>query len=302
MAAYLMLLDDGAQLQNYSCIDKAGSGRLASSLQVRRDLAANLLPVARKAGVRIALFITCYNDTLFPETGIAVVRVLEKLGHTVEFPRAQTCCGQMHYNTGYQAEALPLVRRFVQVFRDSEVVCVPSSSCVAMIREHYLKIAAASGDNRLQADVAALLPRIDEFTELLVRRLGTEDVGAVFPHRVAYHPSCHSLRSLRLGDIPLRLLARVRGLELAPLANADQCCGFGGTFAIKNAGVSGAMLQDKLQCIDQAQAEVCTACDNSCLMHIQGGMHRRGSPMRTEHIARILASEEASPTAGKAIG
>lgn len=244
--------------------------------------------------MRISLFITCYNDTLFPETGIAVVRVLERLGHTVEFPRAQTCCGQMHYNTGYQAETLPLVRRFVDVFRESEVVCVPSSSCVAMMREHYGKIALASGDKALQAEVDALLPRIYEFTELLVHRLGVEDVGASCPHRVAYHPSCHSLRSLHLGDVPLRLLAKVKGLELVPLASADQCCGFGGTFAIKNAGVSGAMLEDKLQCLYQTQAEICTACDNSCLMHIQGGMHRQQAKMRTEHIAQILARDAGS--------
>lgn len=248
--------------------------------------------------MRIALFITCYNDTLFPETGIAVVRVLERLGHTVEFPQAQTCCGQMHYNTGYQAEALPLVRRFVQVFRDSEIICVPSSSCVAMIREHYEKIAAASGDTNLQAEVAALLPRVYEFTELLVHRLGVEDVGAVYPHRVTYHASCHSLRSLHLGHLPMRLLTQVRGMEMAPLEQVEQCCGFGGTFAIKNAAVSGAMLEEKLQCLKKTQAEICTACDTSCLMQIRGGIHRQGMAMRTEHIAQILASDgTASKTA-----
>ena len=241
--------------------------------------------------MRIALFITCYNDTLFPETGIAVVRVLERLGHTVEFPPAQTCCGQMHYNTGYQSEALPLVRRFVQVFRDSEVVCVPSSSCVAMIREHYEKIAAAAGDKTLQTELATLLPRIYEFTELLVHRLGVTDVGAVYPHRVTYHASCHSLRSLHLGDLPMRLLAQVRGIEMVPLERVEQCCGFGGTFAIKNADVSGAMLEEKLECLKKTQAEICTACDNSCLMHLQGAMHRQRMAMRTEHLAQILASD-----------
>ena len=241
--------------------------------------------------MRIALFIACYNDALFPETGIAVVRILERLGHTVQFPRAQTCCGQMHYNTGYQAEALPLVRRFVQVFRDCEVVCVPSSSCVAMIREHYEKIAIASGDNALQSEVSALLPRICEFTELLMHRLGVEDVGAVFPHRVTYHASCHSLRSLHLGDVPMRLLSKVRDIELVPLEAVEQCCGFGGTFAVKNPDVSGAMLEEKLQCLKKTQAEICTACDNSCLMHIQGALHRQRAPMQTQHIAQILASD-----------
>lgn len=241
--------------------------------------------------MRIALFITCYNDTLFPETGIAVVRVLERLGHTVEFPQTQTCCGQMHYNTGYQAETLPLVRRFVEVFRNCEVVCVPSSSCVAMMREHYEKIATASGDKNLQSEVAALLPRVYEFSELLVHRLGVEDVGAVYPHRVTYHASCHSLRSLHLGDIPTRLLQNVRGIELIPLEAVERCCGFGGTFAIKNADVSGAMLEEKLQCLKKTQAEICTACDNSCLMHIGGALHRQRIAMRTRHVAQILASD-----------
>ena len=244
--------------------------------------------------MRIALFITCYNDTLFPETGVAVVRVLERLGHTIEFPQAQTCCGQMHYNTGYQAETLPLVRRFVEIFRDSEVICVPSSSCVAMMREHYEKIAVASGDKLLQAEVAALLPRVYEFTELLVHRLGVEDVGAVYPYRVTYHASCHSLRSLHLGDIPMRLLQKVREIELVPLEAVEQCCGFGGTFAIKNADVSGAMLEEKLHCLKKTQAEICTACDNSCLMHIAGALHRQRLGMRTQHIAQILASNDAS--------
>ena len=241
--------------------------------------------------MRIALFITCYNDTLFPETGMAVVRVLERLGHTVVFPEAQTCCGQMHYNTGYQAEALPLVRRFVEIFRDHEAICVPSSSCVAMMREHYEKIALAARDRKLQSEVAALLPRVYEFTELLVRRLGIEDVGATYPHRVTYHASCHSLRSLHVGDVPLRLLQNVRGIELVPLEGLEQCCGFGGTFAIKNADVSGAMLEEKLQCIQKTQAEICTACDNSCLMHLQGAMHRQRTQVNTVHIAQILASD-----------
>lgn len=242
--------------------------------------------------MRIALFITCYNDTLFPQTGIAVVRVLERLGHAVEFPTAQTCCGQMHYNTGYQAEALPMVRRFVETFRDYEVICVPSSSCVAMVREHYEKIAVAAGDAALQREVAALLPRVYELTELLVHRLGVEDVGAVYPHRVTYHASCHSLRSLHVGDIPLRLLRKVRGIELVPLDRVEQCCGFGGTFAVKNADVSSAMLEEKLDCLKKTQAEICTACDNSCLMHLAGALHRQRLPMRACHIAEILAGEE----------
>jgi L-lactate dehydrogenase complex protein LldE len=242
--------------------------------------------------VRIALFITCYNDTLFPATGQAVVRVLERLGHTIEFPVDQTCCGQMHFNTGYRREAYPLAKRFVEIFAEAEAVCIPSSSCVAMIREYYPALARENNDDAMAAAVDALLPRIYEFSELLVDRLGITDVGAYFPHRVTYHASCHGLRSLHLGDKPLQLLRAVRGLELVPLEAVEQCCGFGGTFAVKNADVSAAMLTDKTRAILNTRAEVCTACDNSCLMHIQGMLHRQFAGVRTMHIAEILAGIE----------
>ena len=239
--------------------------------------------------MRISLFIACYNDTLFPETGIAVTRVLERLGHTVEFPIEQTCCGQMHYNTGYHREAVPLVRRFVRMFADAEVVCVPSASCVAMMREHYEMMAEAEKDAGFLAEVRALLPRVFEFSELLANRLGVSDVGAEFAERVTYHPSCHSLRMLHVGDAPRTLLRAVRGLELIELPNQEQCCGFGGTFAVKNADVSAAMLAEKDACVLQTKAIVVTALDNSCLMQIYGGLHRSGSAVRTMHLAEILA-------------
>ncbi len=242
--------------------------------------------------MRISLFITCYNDTLFPATGQATVRLLERLGHTVDFQPEQTCCGQMHYNTGYQREALPLMRRFVEIYREAELICVPSSSCVAMIRDHYPKMADELQDPTLARDVDELLPRVFELTELLVQRLGVEDVGAYFPHRVTYHASCHSLRSLHLGDTPLRLLQHVRGIDLVDLPNADRCCGFGGTFAVKMGDVSAAMLSEKMQDIASTQAEVVTAVDNSCLMHIFGGLHRQNTGIRTAHIAEILAATE----------
>jgi L-lactate dehydrogenase complex protein LldE len=197
----------------------------------------------------------------------------------------------MHYNTGYHREAVPLVRRFVEIFRDAEAICVPSASCVAMMREHYERIAASEPDPAFLADVRSLLPRVFEFSELLALRLGLEDVGATFPHTVTYHPSCHSLRMLHISEAPLRLLRAVRGLELLALPNADQCCGFGGTFAVKNADVSLAMLSEKNACVLQTHAEVVTALDNSCLMQIYGGLHRSGSPVRTLHLAEILAAE-----------
>ncbi|MHB1023897.1 MAG: (Fe-S)-binding protein [Acidobacteriaceae bacterium] len=243
--------------------------------------------------MRISLFITCYNDTLFPQTGIAVTQVLERLGHTVEFPVAQTCCGQMHYNTGYHTEALPLVQRFVDIFEDAEAVCVPSASCVAMMREHYELMAESMGDTQLLARVRALLPRVFEFSELLIHHLKVEDVGAYYPHSVTYHPSCHSLRMLHVGDAPLRLLKQVRGLKYVELQNAQQCCGFGGTFSIKNAEVSAAMLADKSREVLNTQAEVCAALDNSCLMQIYGGLHRQRAGIKTLHLAEILANTEA---------
>ena len=242
----------------------------------------------------ISLFITCYNDTLFPETGKAVVAVLERLGHTVEFRREQTCCGQMHFNTGFASDALPLMRRMVEVFRGSGPICVPSASCVAMMRDHYPRMAADTGDTRLAAEVDDLLGRTYEFSELLVDVLGVSDVGASFPHAVTLHTSCHSLRSLGLREQPIRLLQAVRGLRFVPLPHNDECCGFGGTFAVKNAEVSTAMGGDKIGCVLETGAEYCVAGDNSCLMQIGGLLSRRGAAVRCLHLAEVLASTGAT--------
>ena len=239
--------------------------------------------------MRISLFIACYNDLLFPQTGIAVVKLLERLGHTVVFRPEQTCCGQMHYNTGYQRETIPLVRKFVEIFEQDEIICSPSASCVAMIRDHYAKAARLAGDSKLEDQISATVPRVFELTELLVGQLGVEDVGAYYPHRVTYHPSCHSLRMLRVGDSPVRLLRKVAGIDLIELENETECCGFGGTFAVKNAETSSAMLADKVRCILNTGAEICTAGDNSCLMHIYGSLHRQRTGVKTVHIAEILA-------------
>jgi L-lactate dehydrogenase complex protein LldE len=198
----------------------------------------------------------------------------------------------MHYNTGYQPEAMPLMRRFVEIFRDAETVCIPSSSCVAMIRDHYPKMGAESADPGLARAVEELLPRVYELTELLVNRLGLEDVGAYYPHRVTYHPSCHSQRSLHLGDLPLRLLRKVRSIDLVELPNSDRCCGFGGTFAIKMGDLSAAMLAEKMKDVENTRAEVVTAVDTSCLMHIFGGLHRQRAGVRMAHIAEVLAPTE----------
>ncbi|MDT8913689.1 (Fe-S)-binding protein [Amycolatopsis sp. PS_44_ISF1] len=242
--------------------------------------------------MRIALFITCLNDTLFPGTGRAVVTVLERLGHTVDFPREQTCCGQMHFNTGYRGEAVPLVTRFVRAFASYDAVVTPSASCAGMVRESHPVLANGHGQPWLRQQVAELVPRVHEFTEFLTDVLGVTDVGASFPHKVVYHPTCHSLRGLRLGDRPLQLLRAVRGIDLVDLPSADSCCGFGGTFAIKNAETSSAMLADKTDEVLSTAADVLCAADNSCLMHIGGGLSRRGTRVRTMHLAEILAATE----------
>lgn len=242
--------------------------------------------------MRVALFITCFNDTLFPETGRATVRILERLGHEVEFPLEQTCCGQMHFNTGYQREAIPLVRRFVEVFSPYDAIVAPSGSCVGMVRELYPLAAELANDARLAEQVEALAPKVFELSEFLVKQLGVTDVGAYYPHRVTYHPTCHSLRMLKVGEAPLELLRNVRGIDLVELPEARECCGFGGTFAIKNADTSMAMLGDKIRHVLDTRAEICTAGDNSCLLHIGGGLHRQRAGVETVHLAQILATTE----------
>jgi L-lactate dehydrogenase complex protein LldE len=224
--------------------------------------------------MRVSLFVTCFNDTLFPDTGRAVVRLLERLGCEVEFPLEQTCCGQMHLNAGYAREGTALARRFARVFDGAEAVVTPSASCAGMLRHQHGKGS----------------PPIYELSEFLVDKLGLEDVGAYFPHRVTFHPTCHALRELHVGQRPLRLLAAVRGIELVELPESDECCGFGGTFAVKNADVSSAMLADKVRAVLDTGAEVVCAADNSCLMHIGGALSRQRTGVRTLHLAEVLAS------------
>jgi L-lactate dehydrogenase complex protein LldE len=244
--------------------------------------------------MRIALFVTCLGDTLFPAVGKATVDVLERLGHEVVFPAEQTCCGQLHANSGYRAEAGVLARRFVSIFEGFDAVVAPSSSCVGTVRDLYPALARDERDVAFERRTAALAPRVHELSELLVQRLGAEEVGASFPHRVTYHPTCHSLRVTRVGDAPLRLLRAVRGLELVDLADAEECCGFGGTFAIKNEETSVAMVDDKCRAVLASGAEMCTALDGSCLLQIGGRLARQGSAVRTLHLAEILAATEAA--------
>ena len=246
--------------------------------------------------MRIALFVTCLGDVLFPDVGKATVTVLERLGHEVVFPAAQTCCGQMHTNTGYQGDAVGLVRHHVDVFGAAladgcEAIVAPSGSCAGSVRHQHAEVARRAGDEDLAVRAVAVAARTYELSELLVDVLGVTDVGASYPHRVTYHPTCHSLRLLRVGDRPLQLLRAVRGIDLVELPAADTCCGFGGTFSIKNADTSTAMLADKMSAVLATRAEVVTAGDSSCLMHIGGGLSRLKTGVRPVHLAQVLAGE-----------
>jgi L-lactate dehydrogenase complex protein LldE len=240
--------------------------------------------------MRVGLFVTCLADALFPSVGKATVDLLERLGHEVVFPAAQTCCGQMHINTGYARQALPLISHFAEVFENLDAIVAPSGSCVGSVRHQHATVARQRGRPELADRAAAVATKTYELSEFLVDVLGVTDVGASFPHRVTYHPTCHSLRVLRVDDKPLRLLREVRGLDLVELPAAEQCCGFGGTFALKNADTSTAMLTDKMRHVLSTEAEVLTAGDSSCLMHIGGGLSRLRSGARTLHLAEILAA------------
>ncbi len=242
------------------------------------------------AGVTVALFATCIADTVQPSVPIATVKLLERLGCTVEFPRSQTCCGQIMANTGYFDETENTVRNYVRTFGEHRYVVAPSGSCVGSVRHQHEMIARHVGDEGLARDAADVATRTYDISEFLVDVLGVTDVGAWFPHKVAYHPSCHGMRITKLGDRPMQLLRAVEGIELVDLDGATECCGFGGTFSLKNSDVSVAMAQDKAAHAVDSGAEYLTGGDHACLMNIGGILHRQGQPVQTIHLVEILAS------------
>jgi L-lactate dehydrogenase complex protein LldE len=237
---------------------------------------------------RVSLFVTCIVDQVFPQVGIAITQVLERLGYRVDFPKAQTCCGQPAFNSGYTEEARNIARHFLDVFQDSETIIVPSGSCASMISHHFADI--FENDPQLLAEAQALEPRVFEFSRFLLEVAGVEDVGARFDGVVTYHDSCHALRELRIKAGPRKLLSKVRGLTLAEMTTAEECCGFGGTFSIKFPEVSGAMARTKIDSIQQTGASTIVSIDSSCLMQLQGVIDRAGLPIRTLHLAEVLAS------------
>lgn len=240
--------------------------------------------------MRVALFVSCLVDALFPGVGHATVALLERLGQDVEFPLAQTCCGQMHTNSGYPS--VGFVRSFVDAFEDYDAIVVPSASCASSIRHQHPMIARTAGQQKLSRRSARIADRVFELSEFVVDVLDMEDVGAYFPHRVVYHPTCHSLRELKVGDRPTRLLQAVRGIDVIELPRAEECCGFGGTFAVKNSDVSISMLADKMRAVTETGAEIVCATDSSCLMHIGGGLTRIRAGVGTLHLAEILATTD----------
>lgn len=240
----------------------------------------------------MALFATCANDVMFPDMPKAVVTVLERLGCRVEFPRDQTCCGQIFTNTGYYPEALPSVRTYAKAFGDYEYIVGPSGSCVGSVRHQHAMLAEEAGDRGLAEEARAVASRTYDISEFLVNVLGVTDVGAYFPHRVTYHPTCHSLRVAQVGDAPMKLLQAVRGINVLELEAADQCCGFGGTFSLKNPDVSRAMVNDKARHVMDTGAEYLVTGDNLCALNISGVIHRNRGGVKPIHLAEILAHTE----------
>lgn len=247
--------------------------------------------------MRVALFSTCIGDVMFPDAVKATAVILSRLGYDIVFPPEQSCCGQMHVNTGYQKEAIPQIRNYVDAFADSSIdyVVCPSGSCTGAVREQHEHVANRYGDSALASGAKIAAAKTYDLSEFLIDIAGTDELGSYFPHSVTYHASCHSLRFIEVGDRPLRLLRNVEGIDLRELPNVEECCGFGGTFSLKNPDVSAAMMHDKVRHVVETGAEYVTAGDASCLMNIGGGLSRDKTGVRVLHLAEILASTKEHP-------
>lgn len=238
--------------------------------------------------MKVSLFITCLADQCFPEVGVSTVRLLRRLGCDVDFPRAQTCCGQPMYNGGFTSEARSVARTMLDAFESAEYVVTPSGSCASMVHHGLPDLFAGEADLARRAQ--ELAHKTFELSQFLVHVLGVEDVGARFPHRATYHAACHGARLLGAKDEPLRLLRNVKGLVLVPLARAEDCCGFGGLFAVKLPDISGAMAGEKADRVLETEAEYLVSTDMGCLAHIGGHLAQRGTPVPTLHLAQVLES------------
>jgi L-lactate dehydrogenase complex protein LldE len=235
--------------------------------------------------MKVSLLVTCLGDALFPDVGVATVRLLRRLGVTVDFPEAQTCCGQPHFNSGFRGDARDLARHTIKAFDNGQPVVTPSGSCAAMVKLEYPEL--FHGDRVWHERALNLAQRTHELSSFLIHVLGVEDVGARFDGKATYHMACH-LRGLGIATEPERLLRNVRGLELLPLERHDECCGFGGSFSVRYPEISGAMVNDKVKFIEQSGADAVVATDAGCLMNIAGCLRRRGSKVRALHLAQVL--------------
>jgi L-lactate dehydrogenase complex protein LldE len=243
--------------------------------------------------MRVSLFITCLVDQMFPDVGEAMVTTLRRLGVEVSFNDAQTCCGQVAFNTGYRPEARAMAEHFVQVFETdpADFIVAPSGSCTAMARNYYDELFHGPDDQEWQERLTQVRFRLREFSEFIVNELGVADVGARFPARLTYHDACHLLRELGISEQPRRLIREVRDVDFVEMEAPDTCCGFGGTFSVKYGEISNAILQEKLARIANSGVEYVVANDSSCLMQIAGGLSRAGSPVKTMHLAELLAKQ-----------
>ena len=243
-------------------------------------------PTGRQRPKRVALFVTCLGDAFYPQVGEATVRLLHRLGIAVDFPLGQTCCAQPAFNAGFHDQARQVAQRNLLLFADYEYVIVPSGSCTAMIRLFYADLFAEDAELRVQAE--SLSSRTYELSEFLFNVVGIDDVGAAFPGKVAYHASCHLQRELGVTDAPRRLISRVAGVEACDAEMSEQCCGFGGTFAVKYPEISSAMLEKKIASLQRAGADTLVSCDAGCLMHIAGRLRRQGMDVQVLHLAELL--------------
>lgn len=240
--------------------------------------------------MKVSLFITCLADQMYPEVGESVVRLLHRFGCEVDFPEAQTCCGQPAFNSGYQDEAREVARGWIRAFEHSDYIVSPSGSCTGMVHHYYPHL--FKDEPEWLAKAERLVARTYEFSQFLVQVLGVEDVQASLPAKATFHPSCHAMRLLGVREEPAKLLANVRGLELTPMSHQEDCCGFGGTFAVKMADMSEAMVCEKVKNITATGAEVLVGTDMGCLMNIQGRLNKEGKPIRVMHLAQVLMEGE----------
>lgn len=236
--------------------------------------------------MKISLFIPCLTEHLYPESALSMVKILNHLGHEVEYVENQTCCGQPAFNSGYRKEIIPIAERFIELFKDEEVIVAPSGSCVAMIRVFYRELAIRK---ELIPGLEALNQKIFEFTEFLVDVLKVTRLGGRYPHKVTYHDSCHLNRELGVREQPRELIRGIRDIDFVEMEKSDICCGFGGTFSYKQKGISIEMVKRKCKYIDESEADFCIGADSSCLMNIDGYLMKHRMKARTMHIAELLA-------------